>query len=298
MTIRELEANETYTSVNLFDQSNSNFLIDNYGWQKTSPNASSHGVGVFALHFVVRGSITISYNGKKHVANRNSCFLLKPDKSMEYISNSQTPAQYYWCNVSGSAAWDFFKRIGFSNDKLVIDIPNFYAKKVRDAFFKALCTPKEFHNIRHLYMYESLYRLSRNIYLSQLTTDSFLSIPPTTSQAMVNVINYIEKHYTESNLTLQTIAQEFFFHPNYLSGLFKNELGMNFKTYLTQKRIHYAGVLIRQGEKNIGILAYKVGIPDESYFIKVFKKINSITPHQEIIQQKNKNATPPPKDKH
>ncbi len=293
MSIRDFEKNKVATMVNEFAPSNSNFLIMQYGWEQTEPGNTNYGAGIFALHFIVRGKLNVSYQGKKYVAQKNSCFLLRPTKSIQYVSDSKSPANYYWVAVSGSEAANFFRSIGFSDDKIVVNIPHYWATKIRDAFSKTLSLQKEFHNAKHVYMYESFYRIARNLYLSQLNMDSFLSVPPSLSPTMKKVVAYIQEHYTDCTLTVQSTAKALFLHPNYLSSLFKKELGTNFKIYLAQKRIHYAGILIRQGENNVGIIAYKVGIPDAAYFTKVFKKINLITPRQEIAQQQAKKIPPP-----
>ena len=54
---------------------------------------------------------------------------------------------------------------------------------------------------------------------------------------------YIQEHYTE-NISLENIAQELSFHPNYISRIFKEEFGENFIDYLTNYRIELAKGLI------------------------------------------------------
>ncbi len=293
MTIREFEQSQSKkTVVNGFDSSNTSFLIEHFGFEQTRPDKpASYGQGLFALHFIVKGNLILSYNGQSHILSKNTVFLVQPDKSIQYSTDPQNPVSYYWCAVTGSSASQFFKSIGFSEERLFISLSDTFAKKIRDAFFKVLTLTDELKNVAHLYMNESLYRIARNIYLSQLQSNAVLSPPPTLSPTMVKVVAYIQEHYTDSTLTLQHIARELFLHPDYLSVLFKKELGMNFKSYLTQKRIHYADILIRQGENNVGVLAYKVGFPDASYFTKVYKKMNLITPSRDMAQQRKKNLS-------
>ncbi len=292
MTIREFEQQNSVCIVNKFDSNNTSFLIDHVGWEKNAADKpeSTH-IGLFSLHFIVRGSLTLSYKNKKHVLSKNTVFLVHPEKSIKYITAPDNPAQYYWYAVSGTSAYQFFKSIGFSDEKLFISLPEHFAKKVRDAFFKALSLSEEARIASHLYINESLYRIARNIFLAQLDPETFLTIPSSVSQIMLDVIAYIQEHFTDPTLTLQAIASKFFMNPDYLSTLFKKELGVNFKNYLTQKRVHYADILIRKGETNVEMLAYKVGFLDASYFTKVYKKRNLSTPKKDISKQK---SPPPP----
>ncbi len=287
MTLREFEQNQFFTIVNKFDSSNTSFLIDHYGWERTTPDKpESTNIGLFALHFVAHGSLTLSYKGKTYKLSKNTVFLVQPHKSIKYVTDSNNPARYYWCAVSGSSASNFFKSIGFTEDRIFMTIPENFARKLRDAFFKALSVSKELQAVSHLYMNESLYRIARNIFLSQLSPETFLTVPSAVSQTMLDIIAYIQEHFTEPTLTLQSIANHFFMNPDYLSNLFKKELGVNYRSYLIQKRVHYADILIRQGETRVEILAYKTGFPDASYFTKVYKSINLITPKKEILKKR------------
>ena len=299
MTIREFEQNQSQkTMVNGFDSSNTNFLIEHFGFEHTSPDKpASYGHTLFSLHFIVKGSLTLSYNGKEHNLSKNTVFLVPPNKSVKYTVNPQNPASYYWCAVTGSSASHFFRIIGFSENKLFIPLAETSAKKIRESFFMVLTLQNELKNIAHLYMNESLCRIAKTIYLSQLQANTVLSPLPTLSPTMMKVVAYIQEHYTDSTLTLQRIAKELFLHPDYLSVLFKKEVGMNFKNYLTNKRIHYADILIRQGENNVSVIADKVGFPDASYFTKIYRKINLSTPSSDIAQQREKNLSPIKKTK-
>jgi len=97
----------------------------------------------------------------------------------------------------------------------------------------------------------------------------------------LRIKTYIEDHYMY-DVSLDTIANEFSFHPNYLSKLFKEETGKNFIDYLTGIRIRIAKELLMDVKHSINEVAAMVGYSDAKYFSKVFKKYVGLSPKEYI----------------
>lgn len=91
-------------------------------------------------------------------------------------------------------------------------------------------------------------------------------------------VKYINKNYGDENLSLNSVAKAINISANYLSALFGQRMQMSFVEYLTQKRMERAKVLLRQGIKRSGEIAYEVGYRDPRYFSFVFKKTQGCTP--------------------
>lgn len=88
---------------------------------------------------------------------------------------------------------------------------------------------------------------------------------------------YIEENYHEQ-ISLNEIADRFGINPNYLSGKFKEETGVNFIDYLTCVRIEKAKFLLCETSLSINEISLNIGYNYQTYFQKVFKKIEGITP--------------------
>lgn len=93
-----------------------------------------------------------------------------------------------------------------------------------------------------------------------------------------SAIRYIDKNYTDENISLNSVAQAINISTNYLSALFSQRLGVSFVDYLTQKRMTKAKQLLRQSSKRSSEIAYEVGYKDPRYFSFVFKKTQGCTP--------------------
>ncbi|MBO1004768.1 response regulator [Pseudogracilibacillus auburnensis] len=92
-----------------------------------------------------------------------------------------------------------------------------------------------------------------------------------------NVRNYIDDHYGEA-LSLQTLGDEVYVHPTYLSTLFKQKTGENVLQYITKVRIEKAKVLLRDLSLRVYDVSNMVGYESPKHFTKVFKAFTGITP--------------------
>ncbi len=94
------------------------------------------------------------------------------------------------------------------------------------------------------------------------------------------LIDFIEKHYSE-DINLTDIAQNnFFLHPNYLSKILKDSTGTSFSKYLQNVRMNNAVKLMQQSNLSVSAIAQLVGYNSESYFIQIFKRYYGRTPRQ------------------
>lgn len=90
-------------------------------------------------------------------------------------------------------------------------------------------------------------------------------------------MHFIDTHCGEP-LTVEQIAQEVYLSPSRLSHIIKDEMGMTLIDYLSRKRVEKAKALLGNEEVPIAQIAQEVGFSDQSYFTKVFKKIEGCTP--------------------
>lgn len=88
---------------------------------------------------------------------------------------------------------------------------------------------------------------------------------------------YVESHILERVL-VQDVATTIGITPNYLSSLFKKQLGQNFMDYVNATKIRYACTLLRDGKHLVYEVSHMLGYDNAYYFTKVFKRYMSITP--------------------
>ena len=95
-----------------------------------------------------------------------------------------------------------------------------------------------------------------------------------------NAVKYINEHYSDEDISLDSVAEEINISANYLSALFSNKVGLSFVEYITRKRMARAKILLRNTSKRSGEIANEIGYKDPRYFSFVFKKNQGCTPSQ------------------
>lgn len=89
---------------------------------------------------------------------------------------------------------------------------------------------------------------------------------------------YIEGNFSQ-NISLKSIAAQFYINPVYLGQLFKKTYGVYFNEFLLQLRVNEAKKLLRQScSMRIYEIAEKVGFSNSDYFVTQFEKIEHMTP--------------------
>ncbi|GIP32643.1 hypothetical protein J2TS4_18530 [Paenibacillus sp. J2TS4] len=97
-------------------------------------------------------------------------------------------------------------------------------------------------------------------------------------QLIQSVKQYISHNYSNPDLSLMHLSNEFGLGSSYLSRLFKEAFGVKFIDYVVQVRIEKATELLQQTEETIQDIAATVGYPRSLTFIRAFKKHMGITP--------------------
>lgn len=98
-------------------------------------------------------------------------------------------------------------------------------------------------------------------------------------------LEYVHHNYN-THLSLEKMAELFYYNPSYFSAQFKKHSGTTFSTYLRQLRIEKSQEYLCQTNLKVYEIANKVGYEDAKYFNRVFKKKVGVTPDEYRRHQK------------
>lgn len=79
-------------------------------------------------------------------------------------------------------------------------------------------------------------------------------------------------------LGIKDVAQHVHLSPSYFSVLFKEKVGVTFSEYVSRVRHLRAKELLLTSDKEISVIAEEVGYQSASYFIRVFRELEGVTP--------------------
>lgn len=93
-------------------------------------------------------------------------------------------------------------------------------------------------------------------------------------------VDFIESHYMEEEISLNTVANVANVSANHFSALFSQNMGQTFIEYLTSLRMNKAKELLRCTGMRSSEIAGEVGYKDAHYFSYLFKKTQGMTPSE------------------
>lgn len=109
-------------------------------------------------------------------------------------------------------------------------------------------------------------------------TDTALRVPRP-ERHVEKIMQWIEEHYAEP-FDLETLASSLHLSKHHVSHLFRLETGSSLTDYLIARRIRQACWLLKTESISIEQVGVSVGIPNFSYFCRLFKKSTDMTPKE------------------
>ena len=117
------------------------------------------------------------------------------------------------------------------------------------------------------------YEEARNIYQTFTINEGHYT------DDIAKTLAYIEGNYMH-RLTLSSISANVSLSSSYLCRVFKSEVGTSITSYLNNLRIRKAATMIKDNRLSLKEISTMVGIDDQLYFSRLFKKCMGISPSE------------------
>lgn len=96
----------------------------------------------------------------------------------------------------------------------------------------------------------------------------------------LKILDYIEQNFTNPLLSITSLAEELGTSEYTAGRLIRNIYGPNFRRIINEKRLAYAKALLLTSDYPVAEISKMSGFQSASYFIKLFKQTEGITPAQ------------------
>lgn len=93
-----------------------------------------------------------------------------------------------------------------------------------------------------------------------------------------DIVSYIDSHYCDPALSLQSLTDRFNVSNKYLSLLCKERFGVTYLQYIQTKRIHKAAELLRENRYSLTEIGTMCGYTNQLTFRRNFKSIMGVNP--------------------
>lgn len=110
-------------------------------------------------------------------------------------------------------------------------------------------------------------------FIGLLKRESLFRYSPTINSA----IAFISKNI-QHKMTVQDIAHKVNVHPNYLSSIFKKEVGISLSAYIEKQKSEAIRLFLVETTMSLTDIAYTFEFSSVSYFSSYFKKIYGVSP--------------------
>ncbi|QGQ94067.1 AraC family transcriptional regulator [Paenibacillus psychroresistens] len=248
------------------------YLTSVGGWSNQDKMIRKQGYADFHWIQTISGQGELVTEGQTFTVNQGQGMLLFPDIAHTYYATKE-PWEVSWVTFNGKYARSILRAFHWENSQiLTISNPLRLLHKM-DVIY-SLTNSKD--------TMDSL-DASSKIYEVLLDLHVFGSASEVRSKQqhiehLSPVLNYIDDQYAQP-IALSDLASLLSVSPQHVCVLFQQTLGMRPFEYITKQRLRKAKeLLLKQTEMEISQIAQNVGYSDASYFIKLFKQQEGLTP--------------------
>ena len=111
--------------------------------------------------------------------------------------------------------------------------------------------------------------------ISYIIFDSAIDID--CDDVIVRALEYIDKNIS-SDLSIDQLCNYLYVSRNSLYKAFHSYFECTVNEYISRRRINKAAALLRESDESVSTIATSVGIPNYTYFSRVFKKRMGVSP--------------------
>lgn len=257
-----------------FARSSLLYLQETGSLNALSPHTSSRAnLASFLFFMVTSGEGQLVYGGVEYELEEGDLVFI--DCTVPYShSTGKNLWSLSWCHFNGPEMIGIYEKYKSRGGKAVFRS----AKNMGE--YKNLLENLLFAARSSSYIRDMEINLILSSFLVLLMEDSWNPVNISNKQGqVVNIREYIDAHYS-TDITLESLSDQFFINKTYLSEVFKEQYGVNLKDYLTSVRITEAKKLLRFTDKTTEEIAENIGINGAAYFSRLFKRVEGVSPKE------------------
>jgi AraC-like DNA-binding protein/quercetin dioxygenase-like cupin family protein len=244
-------------------------------WEHQEPTRRDQGFPHFQWIQTISGQgVLETADGRKLVVGKGEGMLLYPNEKHLYMAERE-PWEVMWLTFDGAYVGDMLRSIGLPRTEAVnVSSPERTLLRCREA----LALAQSSDPLRSMRSSAIVYQLLLD--LGAYGTLSELRSKQQHAEQLAPVLAFLEEHSDEP-LTLDMLAQQLRVTPQHTCYLFQRTLGMRPFEYIKRVRLRKAKeLLLQERELEVQEIAERVGYGHASYFIRLFKQQEGMTPVQ------------------
>lgn len=236
--------------------------------------------------YCTKGSGTLIFENKAIPIPHDTAIFIPAETPHEYYPEEDI-WDIHWIVPCGYAAKDILTQFGLTELKTFHLSDTKMLEHIFRKMHNALRTDSIFGNYKASgYLYDFLMEFYRLIAYKDPATS--------VSSALMKALDYINYNYF-SPITMGELCSVSGVTKQHLCLLFRKKLSMRPMEYIAKRRIQEAKALLTGTEKSIEQVAEETGFCSESYFCKLFKRYEGMTPSLSARSNNHKQKKSRPK---
>ncbi|KKI93581.1 AraC family transcriptional regulator [Bacillus sp. SA1-12] len=256
---------------------------------------------VFDLIYVKSGELYITEDQTPYTVGEGQYIILVP--GFEHFGHKEchVKTEYYWLHFMIPLDYELVEE-GIEN---WADIQVSEGDFVTPASYR-FCLPSfgETQNIKfvenlfdHLMSMDHQtpdYQLRQQLYFQEFLLHlqkEACKIPSAAERVVEETVKYIQENFKEE-IKMEAIANTLHFHPDYITRCMQKVIGVTPNMYLNQYRMNQAKKLLATTDDKVANISQEVGIIDSTYFSKLFKRIEGLSPleYRKVIHRRQQRS--------
>ncbi|WP_420818231.1 AraC family transcriptional regulator [Paenibacillus ginsengarvi] len=255
------------------------FYVQDLGWFECRPDYRIRRTFFpYSIRYVIRGKGYGVWRGKTYEVGPNQMLFLDLTEEHEFYADPDDPCKIYWVRFGGMQTADYHRLLECDKNPVLIARNARLTRQLFEELFALFeeCTPG--------------FEVMASSHITRILTDATithmegnespdggasLQYPETVHQA----IRYIKDRHQEA-IKIEDIASYVHLSPSYFSRLFKRATGCTITEYLIKYRLRIAKELLAGTEGSLGEIAQTTGFCSQSYFSKMFRQFEDMTPFE------------------
>lgn len=271
--MKRCEYGNVYMTTTPFEKKLPLYLTCVGGWEHQYPIRRANGWPDFQWIQCTGGQGKLYVCDEEHEVRPGQGALLFPNEFHNYYATVE-PWSVRWFSFNGRQADAIVRSLQFERSA-VLHLSDPQPTLARIDELKEAASANE---TNYLECSALLYRILLDLYEYAERAD--VRSPHQSFSQLSPALRHIEEHAHEP-LSLRDIASQLGVSEYHTCVLFRKTLGMRPFEYINRIRVRKAKVLLQnEPSLNVADIARMVGFESESYFIKMFKRIQGVTPNK------------------
>lgn len=234
--------------------------------------SSRQNLSSYLFFTVLSGEGEIVYGGSKYLLYAGDCVFI--DCRIPYShSTSNNLWSLAWVHFNGAQMDGIYEKYKNRGGKVVFQSTEEYQtllKKIKEV-------SKSSSYVRDMELSTQLSHLLVLLMKDAWNPDGRIEVGK--KHQIGEIRSFIDENYN-TPITLELLSNIFYINKTYLAEIFKEQYGVGVNEYLIEKRITKAKEMLRFTEMTMDEIAEAIGVNGTSYFSRMFKKTEGISPRK------------------